>query len=639
MCGIFGMYGSVDEDLLKDMAKILRHRGPDETGFFIDDGTGLGNVRLKIIDLATGKQPIFNEDGSIVVVYNGEIYNFKELRKELEEKGHRFYTSTDTEVIVHAYEEYGYSCVKKFNGMFAFALWDANKKQLFLARDKSGIKPLYYTSCKDSFLFASEIKALLLPPEVKRELDLQAFHYFVNLRYVPKEFTLFRNVKKLLPGHWMVVGREGVEIKRYWQLNPNSKNYPEEYFIKNLLRTLKESIKRHLIGDVPLGVYLSSGIDSSTIVALASQVSEEPIKTFTMVFGDPKDEHRESRFIAELFETDHREVPIEPNKLLKEYPKMVWHADMPKRNLYPFYLSKAVGKYVKVILTGLGGDELFGGYDWKYQFAMDIETMRKSISPKVTSAMRETSCSLMKMISSYGLLNDIELVNHLKKFCFIDSNVDLYLAVSSLDEVFFEDYLRNIYGEKMPMNLAPVRDVFAEYFSGNGSFVDQILLADYSVKMVDDFLHVDDTMSMANSVESRVPFLDCELVEFAFTIPSSLKFNGSTSKYILKRAMRDILPKSVLNREKRGFGVDVFLRFKNEIREYAEQLLLEGNLVKLGLIRKDYIEKVIRRYPQPDMAKHYTLIWNLLTFEIWYEIFMKSDRIERPDLDIDSYIG
>ncbi len=637
MCGIFGFYGFDDRGLLQRMSKILKHRGPDDRGFFTDDRVGLGNVRLSIIDVEGGRQPIYNEDNSIVVVYNGKIYNFKELRRELERRGHRFYTNTDTEVIVHAYEEWGFDCVKRFNGMFAFALWDSNKKLLFLARDRSGIKPLYYTICNGNFLFASEIKAILLHPEVKRELDLQAFHYFINLRYVPKEYTLFKGIKKLLAGHYMIVNEEGVTIKRYWRPRIRIRDYPEEYFVKRLLKLLKEAVKRHLISDVPIGVYLSSGLDSSTIVALASQVSEEPIKTFTLVFGDPKDEHLDSRKIAEMFETDHKEVHIEGHRLLKEYPKMIWHADMPKRNLYPYYLAKGVSKFVKVVLSGLGGDELFGGYDWKYQYAMGVESLRRSVSN--AKMLKDHAYEIIKVLSDYGSLEDIELINRLKKILFLDSNVDLYLAISSLDEVFVDDYLKNIYGDRLKVNeLAPVREIFKEYFEGDENFVDQILLADYSVKLVDDFLHVEDTMSMANSLESRVPFLDCELVEFAFTIPSHLKFNGQMNKYILKKAMMNILPKEVIKREKRGFGVNVYLRFKDEIKDYAEQILPEGNAVRLGLIRKDYIEKVLRTYPQPEMAKHYTLVWNLISFEIWYEMFINNDKIEKPKFDIDAYI-
>ena len=640
MCGIFGFYRFNDEDLLIKMSNILRHRGPDDRGFFLDNCIGLGNVRLSIIDVKGGKQPIFNEDESIVVVYNGEIYNFKELRAELEKKGHRFYTNTDTEVIVHAYEEWGFECVKKFNGMFAFALWDSNKKLLFLARDRSGIKPLYYTVCNGKFLFASEIKALLLYPEVKRELDLQAFHYFINLRYVPKEYTLIKGIRKLLAGHYMVISDDGIKIVRYWKPRIDVKNYSEDYFAKMLLKLLKDAIKRHLISDVPIGIYLSSGLDSSTIVALASQVSDEPVKTFTLVFGDPQDEHLDSRKIAEKFETDHREVHIEEYKLLKEYPKMIWYADMPKRNLYPYYLAKGVSRYVKVVLSGLGSDELFGGYDWKYQYAISVEKFRQAVPANHLNKLKNYANEIVKALANYGSLEDIELINKLKKVLFVDSRVDLYLAISSLDEVFVEDYLSNIYGDKVDIGkLKPVREIFEEYFKGNENFVDQVLLADYSVKLVDDFLHVEDTMSMANSLESRVPFLDNELVEFAFTIPSYLKFNGQTNKYILKKTMMDILPKEVINREKRGFGVNVYLRFRDEIKDYAEQILPEGNAVRLGLIRKDYIERVLKTYPQPDMAKHYTLIWNLITFEIWYEMFINNEKIEKPKFDIDAYIG
>ena len=640
MCGIFGFYGFEDKDLLLKMSNILKHRGPDDRGVFLDDSIGLGNVRLSIIDIEGGKQPIFNEDGSIVVVYNGEICNFRELRTELEKRGHRFYTNTDTEVIVHAYEEWGFDSVLKFNGMFAFALWDLNKGLLFLGRDRSGIKPLYYTIRNRKFLFSSEIKALLLYPEVKRELDLQAFHHFVNLRYVPKEYTLIRGVKKLLAGHYMIVSDEGIKIAMYWKPTINVKNLPEEYFVKTLLRILKNAVKRHLISDVSIGVYLSSGLDSSTIVAVASQVSEKPVKTFTLVFGDPQDEHLDSRKIAEEFETDHKEVHIDEYKVLREYPKMIWYADMPKRNLYPYYLAKGVRKHVKVVLSGLGGDELFGGYDWKYQYAINVEKFRQSLSENNLNKLKDYAREIVKALSSYGSLEDIELINRLKKVLYIDNKADQYLAISSLDEVFVEDYLNNIYGNKLKKcELKPVREIFKEYFRGNENFVDQVLLSDYSIKLVDDFLHVEDTMSMSNSLESRVPFLDNELVEFAFTIPSHLKFNQQTNKYILKKAMIGILPREVINREKRGFGVNVYARFKGEIREYAEQILPEGNAVRLGLIKKDYIDKVLKTYPQPEMAKHYTLIWNLITFEIWYELFINSEKIEKPKFSIDNYTG
>lgn len=634
------MLGEIDESLLRKMADILRHRGPDESGFFVDDEVALGNVRLKIIDLLRGRQPIFNEDESVVVVYNGEIYNFREIRDDLEKKGHRFYTNTDTEVIVHAYEEYGHKCVNQFNGMFAFALWDANKKELFIARDRSGIKPIYYYISKNLLIFASEIKAILLHPDVKREVDLQAFHYFINLRYVPKEYTLVKGVKKLLPGHYMIINdKKEITVSEYWCLKPEPKFFSEKFVIERLKEILGRAVRRHLISDVPLGVFLSSGLDSSTIVAVASKVSVEPIKTFTLVFGDPRDEHREARELAETFGTDHREVYIEENKLLKDYPLMIWYADMPKRNLYPYYLYKAVSKYVKVILTGLGGDELFGGYDWKYQFATEVEKLRSRLSAETRETIINNSCKVIDFLTEHGSLSDIELINNLKKYCYLDNNVNLYLKVSSLEEVFSEGYLkRNIYGKTMHGDLRPVNEIFEQYFKGNKNFIDQILIADYKIKMVDDFLHVDDTMSMANSIESRVPFLDCELVDFAFSIPSYMKFNGNTSKYILKKAMKDTLPKEVLRREKRGFGVDVFLRFRNEIKGYAEQILPKGNAIKLGLIKKDYITKVIEHYPEPQMVKHYTLLWNLLAFELWFEIFMNRDEIRRPKGDIDSFI-
>ncbi|RLF92177.1 asparagine synthase (glutamine-hydrolyzing), partial [Thermococci archaeon] len=342
MCGISG-FTFEDLALVKRMCDVLWHRGPDDEGYYVDAGISLGNRRLAIIDLKTGRQPIYNEDGSIVVVHDGEIYNFMSLRAELEDHGHDFHTNSDTEVIVHAYEEWGDDFMRKFNGMFAFALWDANRRRLLLARDPCGIKPLYYTILKDgSLIFASEIKAILQHEEIRREVDREAFHYYVNLRFTPREKTMFKGIKRLLPGHYLVMENGSIKIRKFWDIIPSPQHYSESYLIKKIRDVLKRAIRRHLISDVPLGVYLSGGIDSSTIVAFASEMTDEPLKTFTMGFGEPTDELEDARFIADYFGTDHKELVVSTD-LLKDYPQMIWHADMPKRNLYPYYIAKEVG--------------------------------------------------------------------------------------------------------------------------------------------------------------------------------------------------------------------------------------------------------------------------------------------------------
>lgn len=352
MCAIAG-FNFEDKSLIRKMCDVMAHRGPDGEGYYSGSSITLGHRRLSIIDLETGNQPVYNEDGSIVVVYNGEIYNFRELRAALETRGHRFSTASDTEVIVHAYEEFGRDCVKHFNGMFAFALYDAGRDELFLARDRCGVKPLHYTQLQDgTFLFASEIKALLQYKRVKREMDPQSLHYTINLRYIPGERTMFMGIFRLPPGHTMVVKNRMVTITRFWEPSHNRIRHPESYYIRMLRKLLDAAVERHLISDVPVGLMLSGGIDSSALVALASRKTDEPIKTFCMGFGNANDEIMDARFVAEQFGTDHQELVVDTH-LLRDYPRMIWYADEPKRNLYPYYISEMVGREVKTALGGL----------------------------------------------------------------------------------------------------------------------------------------------------------------------------------------------------------------------------------------------------------------------------------------------
>ena len=620
MCGICG-FNFNEKQLLRDMCRILKHRGPDEIGYFEDDGVSLGCARLSIIDLKSGRQPIFNEDRSVAVVQNGEIYNFLELRTQLERLGHRFYTESDTETIVHSYEQWGEDCCLAFNGMFALALWDQAKRTLLLARDRCGIKPLYYAKLGSKFLFASEIKSIL-ESGIKRKIDLEALHYYLNLRFVPRKKTLFKGISRLLPGTLMKIRDGKATIRRYWTLNPHSRRMSGDYFVAKLRKTLARAAKWALRSDVPLGVMLSGGIDSSAILAFASKVSQRPVKAFTMGFGEPTDEINDAEYVADHFGADHKVLVCKAN-LLKDYPKMIWHADMPQRNLYPYHIWQEAAKHVKVILGGMGGDELFGGYEWKYQFAEDIERQRRSCSTRLMRSVSGKVQELMRRICRHGSIFEVEHVHQLKRIAHYDSNLHLYLLVMSLDEVFHREDLKKIYGRKLLANRLPdVADVFREYFSNGLGFADQIMLADFSVKMPDDFMHVEDTMSMAHSVEARAPLLDNELVDLAFTIPSALKYNGGESKYIFKKAMKGIVPDRVLEKEKRGFGGTVGIQFSKEIGEYAKQVLPDGHIVKEGFVRKDYIENVLKHRTSMDLIKHYIVAWDLLALELWYRIFL-----------------
>ncbi|MCK5292013.1 MAG: asparagine synthase (glutamine-hydrolyzing) [Thermoplasmata archaeon] len=638
MCGICGVYGFEDRALIKRMCRSLQHRGPEGMGFHVDENLMLGHARLAIIDLRTGDQPIYNEDRSICVIDNGEIYNFQELRKELEKKGHRFYTQSDTEVIVHCYEEYGLKAFSKFNGIFAIALWDANKKELILARDRNGVKPLHYTSVNDNeFLFASEVKAILQHTDVPKKLNLEAFHFFVNLRYIPRELTMFEGIHRLLPGQYAVINKKGLKTGFFSKYKFVLQRKSEDFFVKSLRKHLKQAVKLQMVSDVPIGIYLSGGLDSSAIVAFASEQSDETVRTFCMGFGEDTDEIEDANFVADHFKTDHRNLIVKTD-LLKEYPKMIWYADAPKRNLYPYYLSELVRQKVKVALGGLGGDELFGGYIWKYQYAEDVAKKRKMIPASVRKKLSSSAQNLITFQSTRGHLSDDKNLEYLKKIRHIDSNVDLYLNIQSMDEVFPRAYLENLYGSKMlKAKVREIRDPFKPYFKGKNQLMKQFMEADFQVKMVDDFLFVEDAMSMAHSLESRVPFLENKLVDFAFTIPPSLKWKDGAGKYIFRKAIRPYLPKEVFHKRKQGFGSNVFRTYVNEVHEVAKQRLPEGNIVREKLMSKDYINRVVNHEPSPALTKHYCLALSLFTFEIWYDIYMKNENLRKPRLDASRY--
>jgi asparagine synthase (glutamine-hydrolysing) len=635
MCGIAG-FSFENPSLLRRMCRIIKHRGPDDEGYFDDRFMSLGNTRLSIIDLRGGRQPIRNEDGSLVLVYNGEIYNYRELREKLQALKHRFSTNSDTEVIVHAYEEYGDECCIEFNGMFAFALWDSRKQRLLLARDRCGIKPLYYTQFKDGqIIFASEIKAILQDQDVKRRVDLEALHYFLNLRFVPREKTLFKDIYRLPPGSLLTLERKKIRVRRYWRLGSPSKQFSEDYLITRIRQALTNALRRNLISDVPLGILLSGGIDSSAILAFASRVSPQPLKTFTMGFGEATDETEEAASLAAEFGAEHQKLVAE-HGIFREYPRMIWHADMPKRNLYPYYVMREASKHVKVLLGGLGGDELFGGYEWKYQFAQDIERERKIIPRDVAVAASRSAAELSRYISRYGSMFEIEHVHELQRVAEAGSNRDLYLRVVSLDEVFTAEWLRKIYGNRLLSRRLPkIAGVFTEHFSNNLSFIDQIMHADFSVKMADDFLHVEDTMSMANSIEARVPLLDNEIVDLASQIPAGMKYKFGHGKYIFRKAMEGILPERVLMKEKQGFGGTVGLQFSREIADYANQLLPDGYVVKKGYVKQKYIIEALRHKASMNLIKHYIVLWDLLAFEIWYRMFV-VDQSPQPKLELDA---
>jgi len=563
------------------MTETIRHRGPDETGFYVDDSIMLGMCRLSIIDIKTGHQPIFNEDRSLVIVYNGEIYNFIELRLELEAKGHRFSTNSDTEVIVHAYEEYGVECLNRFNGMFAFALYDLKQKRLILARDRQGIKPLYYAMLGNTLIFASEIKSILLYPGLKRSLDEEALAYFLTLRYVPLNSTMFAGIKKILPGNYAVFEDSELKETEYWKLTPTLNR--DDVSDSELVAVLKRGVERHMISDVPVGVYLSGGIDSATLVAFASKMSGRPLDTFCMGFGEESDEVEDARSVANYFGTNHHETVVKEN-LLGAFPDMIWHMDFPKRNLYPYYLAKLARKHVKVVLSGLGGDELFAGYDFRYRV----------LATKQPNDSRE--------------------------------RVQAYLATQARDVPPDQE---EVYGHAIPLGIHHCAEEFLEpYFSNRLPFMEQVGISDFNAKMTYDFLPVDDATSMAHSVETRVPFLDNELVDLAFSMKFSSKFSEGRGKTTLRHALSDKLPKFTLEKKKQGFGPNPFQVYKREIRHYAEDYLPKGRCVTLELINPDWIRNVLSKSVSPELNAEYNKIWDCLALEIFLRIYFDDLPLE-----------
>ena len=610
MCGIVGFNWN-DKILLKKMMKLVNHRGPDESGYYLDDEISLGHQRLQIIDLQTGRQPIHNEDDSIQIIFNGEIYNYLDLRNNLEKKGHSFYTNTDTEVIVHSYEEYGIDCVNKFNGMFAFAIWDSNKKQLLLARDRLGIKPLYYYFDGDKFIFASEIKAILEYEGIEREVDLNALNEYFTYRYVPTNRTMIKNIYKLLPGYILIFEDNKINLLKYWDLKENISNNSESYYTSKLRELLRESVKMRLMSDVPLGVYLSGGIDSSCIVALMSERVDN-IKTFTVGFGsEGNNELNYARYVSEYFSTDHHEIIVE-EKDLKLLPGMVWHLDEPvgdAATLPTHIISKFAKREVTVVLAGEGGDELFAGYD-NYKI-MKIGHNFSKLVPKFVKT------NLLPVIRKpfSGNVN----VGRVLDLASAENEYEQYLNVIAL---FNKNEIKKL-GDFNMVNLKG-------YFPNNMKLLNKLLYFGIKTWLPNDFFMKADRMTMAHAVEERVPLLDHNIAEFSFSIPPSLKMKGLTGKYILKKAMVGILPQKIINRRKQGYGTPMDYWFKHSLKDVLEQLLDKSTH---NYYNKQYVLNILKNFQKSGVNHNMNFynaqkLWSVLMFEMWYNVFIEQETLE-----------
>jgi len=620
VCGILGIVNldaaPVDRELLETCTNTMAHRGPDGVGYHVHKNVGLGHRRLSIIDLSSGAQPMSNEDESIWITFNGEIYNYPDLKKELEAKGHRFRTNSDTEVIIHGYEEWGENVLPRLRGMFAFGILDEKKREMFLARDRLGKKPLVYYTGRDRFVFSSEIKAIVKDREIPREINLKGLNDYFECGYVPAPETIYKNIWKLKPAHFVKIRLSNpgdVRQVKYWQLNYDPDDtLSEDEIINTLVELLRESIRIRLMSDVPLGVLLSGGVDSSTVVRLMADVAPERIKTFSIGFNE-KDfsETAYSRQVARQIGSEHFEYVVTPD-IRELIPKLVYHFDEPFADasaIPTYYVSKMARQNVTVCLSGDGGDETFAGYD-RYSHCMGM-----TVFDFMPEFLRK---------AFFGGLHRM-YPGEFKGKTFIGG-----LARSSNER--FLDYMRNQYGYLDKRRLFS-REAYEEIGKENGqreylkdSFNNDIrdpltryLDVDIRTYLPNDILTKVDITSMMNSLEVRVPILDHKLLEFVATIPSSLKLKKGTSKYILKQAMAPLLPPAILRREKMGFGVPLRSWMANELRDIPNQYLLDksksSGILNPGLLREIVLDNEKRLYKSPLGGK----LWWVLFFEMWYQ--------------------
>ncbi|MCX7696969.1 MAG: asparagine synthase (glutamine-hydrolyzing) [Bacteroidales bacterium] len=644
MCGICGFYDSIDDgdSLLSSMLDLLAHRGPDEARRFRHGNFYLGHRRLSIIDLNTGSQPIFNETRSIAVIFNGEIYNFADLRKELIRKNHVFYTKTDTEILVHLYEDEGISFLSRLNGIFAFALLDLKENKLILARDHFGVKPLHYYFDGKRFIFASEQKAILLHPAVPRKINFCALHQQINLRYHQSNETLFEGIYRLPPAHYLVFNGSDIELKKYWCLSPHINiHLLEEEAVDGIHFYIRQAVSRQLISDVPLGVYLSGGMDSSTIVQKMYELGVSDIHTFTLGFNEPTDEFTDAEIVARHFQTQHHTLTLELEPLTK-FPAVIWHAEEPKINLLQgYHLSEFVRQYITVALGGLGGDELFGGYDI-HRYIYPLRKLHKTIPKWMQRLGRWKSDFLFKLQQYPGWIKLDEYRRGIQMLLATGQIERTYLILRNAwdyDEAYFDTIYHPSVSFRLKSEIKRIREEFAPLFNLAENFdpLDQVFFVEFHSKMVNDYLLTEDRMSMAHGVEERVPFLDIDLVNFAFSIPVHLKMKGNQTKYLFRKAMEGHLPEPILRKKKWGFTVNPYLQFQKDLKNVAEKILTPSFVDQQGIFNYAFIQKILHARPSPRLRWHYNFLWILVGIAIWQEMFIRTDRFKEKEFNLETY--
>lgn len=624
MCGICGFAAfdkdyRIEQSLLQRMANAIKHRGPDDDGYYQGRGAGLAHRRLSIIDLDTGRQPIYNEDGSKCIVFNGEIYNYPELRETLIDRGHRFETRTDTEVILHLYEDLGESCVQALRGMFAFGIWDNNERTLFLARDRLGIKPLYYYEAREGIYFSSELKSVLATALKNVEIDYSMVDQYLALNYTIGPETMLKGVRKLMPGNWLSWRDGKIRVAQYWDFNKIEQTRDSfDQCMERMQFLLEETTKMHLISDVPLGAFLSGGVDSSVTVGIMSELSDKPVKTFTVGYEENPDvsELRYARIVADHFKTEHHELILKPANFMEIVSDVVWHLEEPVAEYATiplFLLSKLAKEHVTVMLSGEGADEIFAGYPI-YRIMNGIEKYQQ-----IPSVFRK---SIFQPIFS-RLLGDKREGKYLS---WLSSPLEeRYLGNGSY---FTEPMRERLYSKDFRQSVDTsqvLRKIFSYYEKVEGKDpVERMLYLDTKTWLPEDLLIKADKMTMAASLELRVPFLDHKMVEFAASIPTAMKATFSKSKLIFKKYAEGLLPRETVYRKKMGFPVPVRQWLRGELNEIARDVLLDSRAQSRGLFNKEYVERLFRKHSDnaDDLSKN---IWNLVILEMWFRIFADGE--------------
>jgi asparagine synthase (glutamine-hydrolysing) len=642
MCGIagvmkFGRDARAEAGAVRQMCAAMTHRGPDDEGFYTDGPVSIGMRRLSIIDVAGGHQPISNENGTIWIVFNGEIYNHAELRKKLEPLRHRYRTNTDTETIVHLYEEYGHDCVQHLRGMFAFAIWDREKGTLFVARDRLGIKPLYYQLTSDSILFGSEIKVILAQSNTHRDFHFSALPEYLAFGYLSGEETFYEGILKLMPGHWLEVNSSGVtKAQQYWDLDASSTEpiQDEGYYIDKYRGMLEHAVSSHLMSDVPLGVFLSGGVDSSVVAALMTKIRQSPVETFSVGYTEAAySELPYARTVARHLNSVHHEVLVSEQEFFDALPGMIWHEDEPvvwPSSISLYFVARLARERVKVVLTGEGSDETLAGYT-RYAFTLKnlaLDKIYRMITPELLRR------SLRDLIQKSPLMGATLRRKLAHTFLGLDAASWSSFYFDNFFSAFNEREQISVLTDEALQKLPPgaaYEHVLSYWNESKGELLQRLLYTDVKTYLV-ELLMKQDNMSMAASIESRVPFLDHELVEFATRIPRSVQLKGLTGKHILKKATEDLLPHSILYRPKLGFPTPWSGWLTGPRLDSIEKLLLESRSLQRGYFKRDAIGRLFAEH-RAKYRDNYDRIWRLLNLELWQRVCIEGDEtgIDRTD--------